>query len=94
MEGAKSAVKPAVKRTVTENEQDNALEGGKITQYRASASWANRLAADRLDCQHGAKEACRWTAEPTEMVLQALNDFESISWASPIRCGNSYVTNV
>ncbi len=40
--------------------------------FRGSAARANYLAADRIDIQLAAKEACRWMSSPTGQAWAAL----------------------
>ena len=53
-------------------EKDVELPKHLHTAFRGAAARANYLAADRLDCQFGAKEVCRWMSKPAETAWRAL----------------------
>ena len=48
-----------------EEEESQALDAAKATEYRALAARANYLASDRPDMQYSTKEVCRGMATPT-----------------------------
>ena len=56
----KTAATPGVKALPEEIAQEQKLQEGEFTKYRAIAARANYLSADRPDCQFAAKEICRW----------------------------------
>ena len=65
---SKSSESPAQKEDLregfVENEDDPELNAQDGRHYRVSAARGNYLALDRMDIQHGAKEACRQMAKP------------------------------
>ena len=71
-EGVKSAATPGVKPLAEQLARDQDLGEELHTKYRAAAARANYLAADRPDCQYGAKEVCRWMSKPSDLSQNAL----------------------
>ena len=63
---------PGIRLSFEQLEKDTELPKHMHTAFRGAAARANYLAADRLDCQFGAKEICRWMSKPTEVAWQAL----------------------
>ena len=55
-----------------EGENEEELEEGEATRYRAIAARANYLAADRPDTMYAAKELCRGMARPTTVMWHRL----------------------
>ena len=63
---------PGIRLSFEQLEKDAELPKHMHTAFRGAAARANYLAADRLDCQFGAKEICRWMSKPTGAARQAL----------------------
>ncbi len=70
--GANTVATPGVRVSRDEAEHDKPLAPHLHTAFRGAAARANYLAADRIDCQFGAKEVCRWMSKPTEGSWNAL----------------------
>ena len=63
---------PGLRLSSEQLEKDAELPAHLHTAFRGAAARASFLAADRLDCQFGAKAICRWMSKPTEAAWQAL----------------------
>ena len=72
LENCKGVSTPATKATAEQHSSDREIEPHKVTHFRALAARANYLSADRPDCQFGAKEVCRFMANPTQLSVEAL----------------------
>ena len=70
--GSKGLDVPAVREEVGDEEGQRPLDAKEATEFRALAARANYLAADRMDIQLGAKEACRDMAAPRVASRQKL----------------------
>ena len=72
LEGAKCLGTPGVKQTREMVDEDQPLERGKHTPFRAVAARGNFLSADRPEIQYATKEICRWMSAPTVAGVTAL----------------------
>ncbi len=70
--GSNTTATPGLRASFEEVEKDEPVEERLHTAFRASATRANYLAADRIDCQFAAKEICRWMAAPTRHSWMAM----------------------
>jgi hypothetical protein len=70
--GSKPVATPGVRASFKDLEEDVDLPQKLHTAFRGASARANYLAADRIDCQLGSKEVCRWMAKPTQQSWTAL----------------------
>jgi len=70
--GCKAMATPGVRTGFQELEADEPLEPRLHTAFRSAAARGNYLSADRIDCQFGCKEICRWMSSPSQTSWKAL----------------------